>query len=447
MPCVRILNASRVPLPPGPSPPPGDTVRLSFFDTLWVVVPPIQRLFLYPDAALPYASIVDSLKSSLSRTLPLFHPFAGNLTYLPAYGDAVIDCSTSAAPAVSFLEAESDLDIRRLAEDETHDLESFLQLVPDLGGVRELPAPVLAVQVTEFAGGGVAVGLAVHHAVTDGKGIWRFVESWAAACRGRGDPPGPTPLHDRAIIRHRTGDDIARLLLRRMAPALPKIAGPIVSFLEDRFHHRRRTFTLAPAFIQSLKQRAVPQSTDVSHCPITTPSTFVAISAHAWLCIARAKALAGDAATTLGLAADCRARLDPPLDEAYAGNCIRGCFAQATASELLAPGGLALACERIRLAVRAGVGEPLREYEESVEEYKRMPRASSVIVVGSPRFRVYETDFGWGRPARVELVSMNHDGEVVLVAGREEGEVQASVALSARPMDSFSKLFVGGFDG
>ncbi|KAG1334507.1 putative Malonyl-coenzyme A:anthocyanin 3-O-glucoside-6''-O-malonyltransferase [Cocos nucifera] len=224
MPCVRILNVSRVPLPPGPYPPPGDTVRLSFFDTVWVAFPPIQRLFLYPDATLPFASIVDSLKSSLSRTLPLFHPFGGNLTYLPASGDAVIYCSTSAARGVAFLEAESDLDIRRLAQDETHDLESFLQLVPDLGGVRELPVQVLAVQVTEFAGGGVAVGLAAHHAVTDGKGIWRFVESWAAACRGRGDPPGPTPLHDRAVVRHRTGDEIARLFLRRMAPELPKVS-------------------------------------------------------------------------------------------------------------------------------------------------------------------------------------------------------------------------------
>jgi NRPS condensation-like uncharacterized protein len=56
----------------------------------------------------------------------------------------------------------------------------FTQLAPDIRE-DELPAPVLAVQVTELACGGVAVGLVLHHAATDGNGRIRFMQAWSAA--------------------------------------------------------------------------------------------------------------------------------------------------------------------------------------------------------------------------------------------------------------------------
>lgn len=65
-----------------------------------------------------------------------------------------------------------------------------------------------------------------------------------------------------------------------------------------------------------------------------------------------------------------------------------------------------------------------------------------VYLVGSPRFKAYLTDFGWGKPGRVELASMNHDGEAVMVSGKDEGTVQVSVALSAENMDAFAQMFL-----
>ncbi|XP_073117395.1 malonyl-coenzyme A:anthocyanin 3-O-glucoside-6''-O-malonyltransferase-like isoform X2 [Elaeis guineensis] len=445
MPRVLITNESRVPLPAGPYPPPGDTVPLSFFDTFWIILSPVQRLFLYPDAAIPFSSIVDSLRSSLSRTLSLFHPFGGKLIYLPGSGDAVIDCSAATADGVAFVEAESDLDIRRLAGDEVHDCESFLQLVPDLQAA-ELPAPVLVVQVTAFAGGGVAVGLAAHHVLTDGKGLWLFLEAWAATCKGDSAPPVPVPSHDRAVIRHAGGPEIARQFLRQLAPALPKVA-LLGSSIQDRLRLTRITFALDGATIQSLKQRAVHQSIELSHEPIPTPSTFTVITAHAWLCFSQAKAVAADEVILLGFMADCRARIDPPLDEGYTGNCIRTCFAKATGSELAGTGGLANACAAIGRAIKAGVEEPLRDCEGWVDCVRGLPPGRIMHSSSSPRFKVYEMDFGWGRPERVELVSMNHDGELVLAAGKEQGTVQASMGLAAHQMEVFAKGFVGGLEG
>ena len=41
-------------------------------------------------------------------------------------------------------------------------------------------------QVTDFVGGGggVAVGVAVHHSAADGRGVWRFLEMWSATAAG-----------------------------------------------------------------------------------------------------------------------------------------------------------------------------------------------------------------------------------------------------------------------
>lgn len=67
-------------------------------------------------------------------------------------------------------------------------------------------------------------------------------------------------------------------------------------------------------------------------------------------------------------------------------------------------------------------------------------------MAGSPRQAGYATDFGWGRPRRVELVSMNFDGEVVMCKGRDEGTVQVSVAIAAQQMEAFAEVFSRGLD-
>lgn len=67
-----------------------------------------------------------------------------------------------------------------------------------------------------------------------------------------------------------------------------------------------------------------------------------------------------------------------------------------------------------------------------------------VNLAGSTRFPAYEAaDFGWDPPGRTELVTMNHDGQVVLVAGKGSagGGVQASVSLHRRTWTRTSRTF------
>jgi hypothetical protein len=46
-------------------------------------------------------------------------------------------------------------------------------------------------------------------------------------------------------------------------------------------------------------------------------------------------------------------------------------------------------------------------------------------------------------PARVEMVSMNHDGEMMLVGGPRHGEVQVSVAVDPAHMDTLKACIMG----
>jgi hypothetical protein len=91
----------------------------------------------------------------------------------------------------------------------------------------------LGAQVTEFVGGGggVAMGVALHHSAADGRGLWRFLEMWSAAAAGVKEgqvSAGPDPLHDRRLVRFHGDDDLARLFLQQLAPDLPRVSAPSI---------------------------------------------------------------------------------------------------------------------------------------------------------------------------------------------------------------------------
>jgi hypothetical protein len=72
-------------------------------------------------------------------------------------------------------------------------------------------------------------------------------------------------------------------------------------------------------------------------------------------------------------------------------------------------------------------------------------------VGGSPRYGVYETDFGLGRPAKVELVSIDKTpGTVSLAEGRDADAhaagVEIGVVLPEADMARFSSCFADALE-
>ncbi|KAF7019224.1 hypothetical protein CFC21_032425 [Triticum aestivum] len=236
---VRVIHASYVNVPATAAPPPGP-IKLTAMEAPWVVLPELQHVLLYEGQDMPpFDDILLSLRSSLAATLGSFAPLAGKLVHLEDTGDVAIACSTS--DGVRFVVAECDGDMRHLAGDEEHDVRVLERLVPgvDMG---ELPTPVLAVQATRFEGG-VAVGVTVHHGVADGRSLWTFVEAWAAACRGEAHAV-TAPSFDRSLVKLPGGEELARSLLRKYAPNVPKVAMLAPPLVEDCARTTRRTFSL-----------------------------------------------------------------------------------------------------------------------------------------------------------------------------------------------------------
>lgn len=56
--------------------------------------------------------------------------------------------------------------------------------------------------------------------------------------------------------------------------------------------------------------------------------------------------------------------------------------------------------------------------------------ANRLTISSSPKFSVYSTDFGWGKPVAVRSGMANKgDGKVTLFPGAEEGNVDIEVCL------------------
>ncbi|KAM3207328.1 hypothetical protein ACQJBY_062505 [Aegilops geniculata] len=428
-----------------------DDLELAFFDIAQIAKIPVQRLFFFDGPGLPpFPSVVSALRSSLADTLAVFFPLAGELAFRPSSGAVVVDCSPAAVSSgVRFVEAEylgSADDLRRLAREEDHDTEAFSQLVPDLDATQ-LPARVLAVQVTRPAAGhgAIAVGVTILHAVADGQAVWQFMRAWSTAAREREDLV-PTPTFDRSpILQHPIAAELYRTFLRFFAPALPLLRAPSgASSTVDTAPQIRRTFVLTADRIQSLKRQCTPPSGTAGQGQ-SPASTYVAISSLAWASLVRAKSMDHADDTHFLVAADCRRRLRPPPGEGYFGNCIRPCFARANVGELCGEGGVARAAAAIRERVREDLErspDPLEGMDRVLDVVRGIPKERLTSVGSSHRFMAYETDFGWGAPSRVELVSMFSAELVTLLGAKEAGAVQESVALRGPLMEAFAANFL-----
>ncbi|CAJ1833471.1 unnamed protein product [Sphenostylis stenocarpa] len=68
-----------------------------------------------------------------------------------------------------------------------------------------------------------------------------------------------------------------------------------------------------------------------------------------------------------------------------------------------------------------------------------------ISVAGSNRFGVYETDFGWGRPAKVDITSVDRGLNIGWAESKDEkGGVEVGLALNKHVMHLFHGIFYEG---
>jgi hypothetical protein len=118
------------------------------------------------------------------------------------------------------------------------------------------------------------------------------------------------------------------------------------------------------------------------------------------------------------------------------------------AGDLLAEDGIAVAAAAVQEEVQRAMEDPLANWDWIALAASTLSRDSALVSIsGSTRYPAYEVaDFGWGSPGRTELVTMNSAGQVVLVAAKGGGGVQASVCMHPDHMKAFDSYFTSSFD-
>jgi hypothetical protein len=396
----------------------------------------VERVFYYrliPGTSDDITSILSNLKSSLSQALGAFYPLAGRLRLTPGTDDRY-ELHYHPGDSVTFTVAEYDADVDELAGDEPREVAKILQLVPPLPvGV----GPVLTVQATVLRGGrGLAVGLALHHAACDGASSTRFLHTWAAAA-GTGIGAPPPPVMDRTLVDDPSG---GRPLYK--LPSTDEMEH--VKMADDQLV---ATFTLSKEDIQRVKDVVVAAAG--ARPPRCT--SLVATFGFIWSCYQRAKhdAASNSGETYFVFPIDKRSRMKPdPIPDEYFGNCIGAVMQAAPKNQLAAAGsdGLLAACTAVAAAIEQAVGK-LESPEKIALWVERIREASEsgggmLSVAGSPRFRVYDVDFGFGRPAKVEIVSVARTGAMAVAESRQSGGgMEVGMSLPPAGMQRFQTCF------
>ncbi|KAF8081954.1 hypothetical protein N665_0855s0009 [Sinapis alba] len=420
-------------------------IPLTFFDLPWLVLPPVKRVFFYrlteSSREYFYAFILPKLKLSLSLVLPSYLPLTGRIIWEP--NEPKPNIVVSKNDAVSVTVAESDADFSVLSGYGQRPVSELHNLLPELP-VSNDSATAFSLQITFFPNNGISIGVAAHHAVLDGKTSSMFVKAWAHLCKEENRvvsslPETLTPsLLDRSLIKDSTGLDEQMIKIvtslngrRSLTPPLPA--------QEPGHDVVLTTLVLSRDDVERLRERVKKQSLHIS--------TFVLAYAYVWTCLVKARGGNGERLVSFVFVGDLRERLDPPLPATYFGNCMFpvGSFNR-KAAEFEGEGGFLTAVLTLSELVK---GLSSRKVETLAEEFKTVFDSMDVAsqfgtVAGSTRLGVYESDFGWGRPVKVDVVSI--DGEKISMAERrdESGGVEIGVCMKKADVDIVLALFNSG---
>ncbi|XP_047149135.1 phenolic glucoside malonyltransferase 1-like [Vigna umbellata] len=459
---------------------PQTSLPLVFFDLIWIRIHPVERIFFYSlpvthsSPSIFFTQVVPKLKTSLSHTLQHFPPLAGNVLWPNVSSYPVVQYTPG--DAVSVVLAESEADFDHALDNAPKEASESRCLVPHLES-SDSHASIMALQITLFPNRGFALGISTHHAILDGKSSTLFIKAWASLCKTNDDDsvsspslaPELEPFFDRTVIKNPSGLGVDESLeyAQRLTKRFPgensdKRCLKLLPFRPRLEDHVRGTFELTGADLERLKNRVLSKwdSVDIieaesnSNSTVfskpTRLSTFVLTCAYTVVCIAKAMHGVEKEKNKFGwgFTVDCRARMEPPIPENYFGNCLMGSLADVKPSAFIEKEGFVIIAKSIHNKIKEisdnGVfhkgDETGRRYAALAQE-----RAEILGTSGSNRFGVYQFDFGWGKPSKVEITSVDRALTIGLADHRNaKGGVEIGIVLKRPVMELFGTLFRGG---
>lgn len=448
---VRILSRRMV----RPSSPPLQSrgvIHLTPWDLKLLSIDYIQKglLFLKPPAAANNAKtgsdeqreedggkdssssvIISGLLSSFAHALDYFFPLAGRLVTAKHEEtnslSIFLDCNDEGA---EFVHASTD-------NVTVSDVLAPLYIPPvvqsffPLNGVLGCDGhsmPLLAVQVTELADGGIFVGCSLNHAVADGTSFWHFFNSWSHLSRNR---------HQVSILNPPTID---RWFLDSCPPPIR------LPFADQQDFIRRVSYPPVRECILHFSARTIAKLKARANTEMGTDliSSLQALLGLLWRSVTRARRLRPAQETTYSVLVGCRSRLAPSLPATYLGNAVTAARAKSTAGELLehGPGWAAwLLNQAVASYSEATVREGLDAWAKQPSiTYMNQFNPCDLLTGSSPRFDIHGNDFGWGRPVAVRSGAGNKvDGKATIYPGPDPGSMALEVCLSSQALSSLAQ--------
>ncbi|KAE8727397.1 HXXXD-type acyl-transferase family protein, putative isoform 2 [Hibiscus syriacus] len=275
-----------------------------------------------------------------------------------------------------------------------------------------------------------------------------FVRSWTSVYRSGGDLTdleNSRPFINKDVIKDPDGLESVRLKdYWRWVSSCGENSAPSQDITAGKV---RATFVLSRAHAQRLKHLVTAVDTEQHHI-----STFVVTCAIIWVCLVKSKECVANNSSLdddddkfycFLFPYDCRNRLEFPVPTAYFGNCLQPCIVDVKKSELLGEDGIILAAKAIGKTIKETEKRDLRGAEDRISTViERFITGRLTPVAGSPKLQVYDTDFGWGRPRKVELTHIDYDGAISMTECRDgQGGIEVGVALNKNQMDEFVTVF------
>ncbi|KAG8381288.1 hypothetical protein BUALT_Bualt06G0106900 [Buddleja alternifolia] len=408
--------------------------QLVTFDLPYLAFYYNQKLLIYKSGE-NFEEVLEKLKDGLALVLEEFYQLAGKLEKDEDGVFKVVFDDDMGGVEVVAAEAEG-VEVAELTAEEG--MSKFKELLPYNGvlNLEGMQRPLLAVQLTKLKDG-LAMGCAFNHAILDGTSTWHFMSSWAHICRGATSIPVP-PFLERTKARN------TRVKLDLSQPSdAPEHANSAATngdvATKSAPPLRAKVFKFSEAAVDHIKST-------VNNAAAAKPySTFQSLSAHVWRAVTRARELPPTDYTVYTVFADCRKRVDPAMPESYFGNLIQAIFT-VTAAGLIMGNPVEFGADLIRTAIEshdaAAIGKRNEEWEKNPIIFQYKDAGVNCVAVGSsPRFKVYEVDFGWGSPESVRSGLNNRfDGMVYLYPGKSGGRsIDVEISLEGKAMEKLEK--------
>ncbi|CAL5200461.1 unnamed protein product [Lathyrus oleraceus] len=459
---MKVIQQCQVSPPPNSLPSP-TILPLTFFDIPWFYCHPVKRIFFYhfPHPTHHFLqTTLPILKHSLSLTLQHFFPFSSNLIIPPDSRDAPYIRYLD-GDSLSFTVSESSANFNILVSD-SQDAQNWHPLVPNLPSPRTEPngtrvVPLMAIQLTVLPNSGFSISLTFQHVAGDGTSLHHFIKYWASLSKASANNNSNSllsldlPSHERDRVKDTKG--LKSIYLQELQDSDSKNM-EFAGIVQDSYVNKvRTTLVLSYEQVQNLKKWVTNKCKD-SH-RTQHLSTFVVTSSLIWFCMVKSEhseskrdqddcAVVDDDLCYFVILADCRGSSELSLPKAYFGNCVTSYTVAIKRNELVGENGIVVAANGIENKIRDFRSNALLGAETVMSDYRELskPGKSVIVVAGSPKHAVYETDFGWGKPLKSDAVHLDSTGSISLSDCRDgEGGIEVGLALERSQMANFISIF------